>query len=61
MPKMARGIQRRVEVDNIKPISARTYQSQYLAAQQQGGDTHEASATSLPEGEIVADPTLRST
>ena len=57
---MARGIQRRVEINDVKSIGAiDTYKCE--KSRTQFADAYDARATSLPEGEIVADPTLRST
>lgn len=61
MSKMAWRIQRRVEIDDIEAIgSIDIYKSQIERINWQTW-AYDARATSLPEGEMVADPTLRST
>jgi hypothetical protein len=61
MSKMSRRIQRRVEVDDIEAVGSMEIYKSIQEENKWYGSAYDARATSLPEGEIVADPTLRST
>lgn len=56
--KMAWRVQREIEVDYVESIGTTKRSAKTSCTVQ---STYDASATSLPEGEIVADPTVRST
>lgn len=60
MSQMAGWVERRVQVDDVESIVSTAYESQ-KGTYSKRKITYEASATSRPEGDIVADPTLRST
>lgn len=60
MSEMSRRIQRGVKVDNIKTIGPRANGSVFVQGMELCS-AYDARATSRPEGEIDAEPTLRST
>jgi len=64
MSKMTGRVERMIEINNVESIGSykdRQICLKYNSLEMRMGRTYEARATSLPEGEIVADPTLRST